>query len=269
MRRRGGRQPPAPACIFCGGRPITSEHIWPRGLAPILALFAGELGTAKRTRTSPASMALQAPRKVEIQRMQGHHYNRRLRCVCANCNNGWMAKIEEEAHPILGRLILGMPCEMDDVSQIRLVRWAALRTAIWERDHPASAALTKAELEALYLEQKPPSGFRIWMSAYFGGEWQIRMHHAAHWLGYVALAGRPQPNTQTTSIGAGALFIHVASTTSSPGVEFIELNPLFGMERIWPVRDAFLFPTRIVLDDAAATGIAMRMEFRSNAQVWP
>ena len=80
-------------CVFCGGTPVTLEHVWPRWVAAILA-DGGPVQVERGVDDEPATWQ-QVSLEVTIRR------------VCAICNNGWLSELEQAAKPRLEPLILG------------------------------------------------------------------------------------------------------------------------------------------------------------------
>ncbi|CAM4299790.1 hypothetical protein KIPE111705_46905 [Kibdelosporangium persicum] len=101
--------------MFCGaqGR-LTDEHTFGDWLRKL-----GYSGAGLREIGDPPIVQNAGP------------FSHKLKIVCANCNNGWMSRLEQDAKPLLvhlfrahGRLI---PIEED--AQITLARWA-YKTAV-------------------------------------------------------------------------------------------------------------------------------------------
>ncbi len=82
-------------CIFCGGRPLTREHIWPDWFRAYLP----------RTRSSYHSGRIvlndDNTRTHSSKKMSGDPKSRKLRIVCNKCNNEWMSDLQNATKPIL------------------------------------------------------------------------------------------------------------------------------------------------------------------------
>lgn len=104
------------SCVFCGGRPLTREHIWPEW---IISSVRKHLG----------------PAPVQVARLNDDPYvvpelNATVKVVCAGCNNGWMSELETRVRPALEPMILGrLPVALTPVMQAMLARWA-FKTAV-------------------------------------------------------------------------------------------------------------------------------------------
>src|SRR5437867_932627 len=89
----------ARVCIFCGGRPVTREHVWPDQLSE---LFPGM--------TAGAIHSLWAANRPEERReWKGNIFDQRVRVTCHECNHGWLNQLENAAMPWLRPMILGSP----------------------------------------------------------------------------------------------------------------------------------------------------------------
>jgi hypothetical protein len=87
---------PSPGCVFCGGKPLSREHVvpeWARRLVAVDAPVTSTrdiLGREGRFRDGWAT-----GRSLEVV----------VRKVCRACNNGWMADLERRAAPLLAPMI--------------------------------------------------------------------------------------------------------------------------------------------------------------------
>lgn len=105
-------------CVFCGGSPLTKEHVLPRWLRHHLD-YAPQTATWTTRPDGSLNSALSIPV------IPGE---RTVRMVCATCNNGWMSKLETRAEPALRHLIVGRPTLTHGQRQI-LASWS-LKTAM-------------------------------------------------------------------------------------------------------------------------------------------
>jgi hypothetical protein len=91
--------------------------------------------------------------------------------VCKRCNNGWMAQLEESAKPFLDAALQGRGRELHRAGQRTLAAWA-LKTAMTAgRTQGAGRGVIPPHDHAyLYEHGEPPTGVRIWMTAYTGAK---------------------------------------------------------------------------------------------------
>src|SRR5258708_14335434 len=93
-------------CVFCGGAPLTREHVIPRWLTDVLPEQA-------RFRGQDQQVVLLPPKAARSRILLPHRERREpfnsmtVKSVCKSCNSGWMNEIEGRARPYLNRLIQG------------------------------------------------------------------------------------------------------------------------------------------------------------------
>jgi hypothetical protein len=104
----------ARACMFCGGRPTTREHVYPRWIRDALPIASA------RYRTSDAEgNPLWEQRTFDIE----------AKVVCADCNTGWMSDLEAETKPLLANpMMYGSDLAMSATQQRTIALWA-MKTA--------------------------------------------------------------------------------------------------------------------------------------------
>src|SRR5689334_2998942 len=101
---------PGRGCIFCGGRPLSKEHVWPQWIRKV----QGDRGMAHYRREIAGDMT--AWRDVD--------YNLQVKAVCKPCNHGWMSDLETAVQPILSSLIVGNGRNLYRDGQRILATWA-------------------------------------------------------------------------------------------------------------------------------------------------
>lgn len=85
------------SCAFCGGRPLSKEHVIPRWTLELLGINRAATVTRHTVRDDVRrdGWDMAAPDIV-------------VRRVCKSCNNGWMARLEAEAAPILRPMVASL-----------------------------------------------------------------------------------------------------------------------------------------------------------------
>ena len=81
------------ACIFCGGSPLTREHIWPRWMA-------------RRYFDVPHPVQSRDGRGTVVYRYKAKRIDQEGRVRGEGCNNGWI-RLEEDNRDVLIALIEG------------------------------------------------------------------------------------------------------------------------------------------------------------------
>lgn len=107
----------ARSCCFCGGSPVTLEHIYPNWLAghfPKRIKVTNEV-TGKNT-------------------WQSSIFQHKAKIVCSKCNNGWMSKLEDDTKPLLEKMIFeANTLSLSSDDQTLLAYWAQKTTLMINR----------------------------------------------------------------------------------------------------------------------------------------
>ena len=253
-------------CIFCGGPRLSREHVWPQWLDQYVPknmteYFAGE------TTAHPTF------EENKRKKWGGDPRSRSLKIVCEKCNSGWMSKLQEQAKSILLPLILGQPAVLNQNAQECLAAWIAMTVVTAEFFYPSTTAISSDQRYSLYHHQRPPTdGWKIWIGRYQRGKWQ------GYWAknSQIIISEEdtsppsdievPPPNTQTTTLVVGELYIHVFSCPSVWVVDRIGLTSK-GAEKIaqiWPIQESMIaWPISLMSDldaDNFASAIANTLD---------
>jgi len=221
-------------CVFCSNGSLSKQHMWPDWIKKILPrIETSHSQYLTRFSMHTGNAVLLQP---EFQQHRGNIGARKIRNVCRTCNSGWMSRIEEKAKPTLTKLILGEDIELTITDQILVSTWATLMAIIAEYTDISTLSISENDRQWIMNNSKPPHEWKIWLGRYSGNEWKIRYRH--HGLAAVQLpflGNRNVPcNTQTTTIVAGNMFMHMQSTS----VKSINLGfpsgRLYNLVPIWP-----------------------------------
>jgi hypothetical protein len=187
---------------------------------------------------------------------QGYLMNKRLRVVCRACNSGWMSEVESSAKRILIPLICATPISLNAESQTLVALWAAMRSAVFERDDPKFAALTEAEYRHIKDRRSPPPNWHVFLASYEGVEWDTRIFHYGASLQKFGEPYPTQPNTQMTIIGFGkAVLVAISSTSKAAQKALLKLSPA-EMTMIWPEQTSLEWPFSKAMSDDELRRIA-------------
>ena len=190
-------------CIFCGGRPLTREHLWPDWLRRELQIqqpfdFRIE---QERGGVETRDVSFRAP-----------PFTQQVRAVCAVCNNGWMSTIEEAAKPILQPLIRARGRRLHRREQRTLATWALLKACVFDQLHPQEPAVPTAHSQHLYAHREPRSdGLWIRLATYEARE----LGHYAYQGIRLAREGEPEPAEATVyfvTFTVGALVLQLTGS---------------------------------------------------------
>lgn len=108
-------------CIFCGKRPLTKEHIFPKWLAPYIPKTMENYQNVKtifhKDRADTAA-----------KKRAGNPHSWSVKCVCKKCNNEWMGTLQERVKPILLPMIKGEKVKIEKADQHVMASWVAMAT---------------------------------------------------------------------------------------------------------------------------------------------
>lgn len=235
------------ACIFCGGKPTTWEHVWPRWSHRYLT---------KDKRKWHARHAVEYRDRFEqrIVKHGGDPHDWQVKCVDEQCNNGWMRRLENAARPIMIPLLRGDDNRryLGKKEQTILAAWIALKTMIQEHEPLGDRISHPLQLRRMWKKQLAPSRtWRIWI-----GRYDV-LGASRLWTSYPMLlipnsvARRRKSdaatyyNSQVATYVIGKLFIHLLRTPHqnlvrqwrfhrSVAPKLCQLWPLTGFDVVWP-----------------------------------
>lgn len=250
---------PKRRCIFCGyGGKLTSEHIWGAWVTDHVPRTMNKHQFANILVSRPGE-----PEPPNVRIRAGDPLSSQVPVVCGPCNSGWMSQIQNGAKPFLIPLFEGEDCGLDPSARTAVSAWIAMATMTSEhlsRD-PKQIAISQAEREWLMRNRTPPSGWGIWIGRHHVREWVGQWVHATFPVASSAknIANENRlPNTQTTAIQIGALFIFVMSSA------FADIPQLWDwstaprarrcLRQLWPHKSGTLvWPGLDMTDDDADT----------------
>lgn len=147
------------ACIWCGGTPLTAEHVWPRWIAKYLP-----------EEKSPHHVVVEAEGEEQIVQFRGERvpFSTTVKCVCEPCNTGWMHELETTAEKILAPLIEGKSQVWHEWRQAIAATWALKTSILIEQVQPDLRAIPTELYKGFRVNLRPPPYTQIWMAAYAG-----------------------------------------------------------------------------------------------------
>lgn len=154
------------SCVFCNRSPVTKEHLFPAWVGRALRK------DPKWKSRMPGRRGYKSNEKVS-EWVSDLPIEMVVRCVCSECNSGWMSDIESAARPTLVKMILGEDVvELDQTTQQAVATWACLKTLIAHCVRP-SHPITRAWFEHLSSDQTPPDGWEVFTTRYSGRVGQL------------------------------------------------------------------------------------------------
>lgn len=146
-------------CLFCCAIANSVEDAWPRW---ITNQFKGK---------RPA--AVQAERAgIRLPSWNVHQPTLKIRCVCDQCNNGWMSRLENRVQPLLQPLVTGESGSLDMGGQTEIAIWAVKTAMVLEGMDPAEKrGYSQFQRECLRLRATIPWRTSIWLAASDAPDW--------------------------------------------------------------------------------------------------
>jgi hypothetical protein len=249
---------PQRLCVFCGGTPVTKEDVWP--------IWSRRYLPSTQPDYSIMRSILERDRRLHgsVRKLSGDPKSRRVKIVCATCNNGWMSVLQNEAKPLVLPLMNGERTTLNESKQKLIAAWAAMTVICAEYFTAGNATSLVVDRRHLFLRKEAPKRLRIWIGNFRRRKWPAYWVHnslliSEHETPYpwtIGPGGLPRPNTQITTLTFGNLYLH---TFSCPFPEILGSFEPRGTHvvQIWPIREKFIvWPPRATIDDRAADGIA-------------
>ena len=232
----------AKRCIFCQlPKKMTNEHIWGDWTKDYVERTSNKHDHAQVYVPKPCE-----PEPADIRIRAGDPLNSQVHVVCADCNSGWMSRIQKAAKPILVPLFDGKACTLSESDQVIISAWIAMATMTSEylsRDK-RRIAVTQTDRKWLMDCQSAPSGWCIWIGRYKRQNWPTQWVKASFPvlntddLPDVVSDDDRRPTLQTTAFTIGQLFAFSMSS------HFPEIPPGWDwrtaprardlLRRIWP-----------------------------------
>jgi hypothetical protein len=244
-------------CVFCGGTPISREHIWPDWLQPYIPKKTKSWAHIASHRLADTSFNDNSPSAFRVVRKSGPGdvRSQRLKVTCIPCNTGWISQIDESVKPLFLALADGRWGYFSSEHRRILGTWATRFAMVFEFRDPHTVIATQAERDYFRLTRDPPKGWYVFATAYNGIKWANTWNHRAA-IQYdpsekVAAAVADNPKMQSTVLCFGQLLLNVVS--GSVPVDFIEYGRYFGLRLVWPeMLSTFAFPTSVYDDEAVS-----------------
>ncbi len=237
-------------CVFCGGKPLTKEHIWPKWARRKLTSTAQEPYWKERL-VGPLSHVPQVTatggegRAYAEQHSAAPLYSMTTRSVCASCNGGWMSQLEEEARPILEAMLSRHGRTLHEDGQRILAAWAVKTALTFQQTlSPDRRLFPASDYSTLRESHEPSSMTRVWLSSYAGGQVS-----SATYQGLAGTADR-HPIMYSTTITLGPVAFQVMGSGHTVLVAPAGFRDQPNIHGIWPFEDSFTWTPTPGLTDA-------------------
>jgi hypothetical protein len=211
-------------CIFCGGSPVTNEHVFPQWLNRYLP--AGLTQKLEQARYGPNGYDITRP-SIGL--------DFRVRKVCAPCNNGWLSSLEAESISILDPLITTLRLQMLPLAAQRRIALWATKTAIMLDNTQTHPILPPVKLARMRSHRAIPGGTRVWLGACDELHPLVTSHTVR-----IETVNTEEPDKQfPTGFYTPMKIGHLCLYVYFPMIDFVIQHPSeyhIALARIWPRR---------------------------------
>jgi hypothetical protein len=241
-------------CIFCGGYPITREHIWPDWLKHHMPRASNVM--------SRHTVSYWDGTQYSIKRIVRHGTSSagRLKVTCDRRNNGWISRIDNNVKELLLSLAAGKWGFFSRAHRVEMAAWATRFVMVYEYSFPPSVSTTTNERDYFKRTGLPPDGWRVFLGYYDGITWRDRWNQRALInLDAMGLKERAPgvtytPNAQSTVLVLGHMALNILSGPTGESIP--DYTRIFGLGVVWPDSYPTFFAPPMVLGDDAVTALA-------------
>jgi hypothetical protein len=216
---------------------ISKEHVFGDWLGQIFP-HAGNSTHTHGIIDWPVAAPNNEPPTITIGGGQGHSGTKKVKVVCATCNETWLStKIENATKPILIPLIAGLPVELLIADQGKLATWAAKTVMTAEHVNKRPPAILQSERTWLMGTLSPPPGWFIFATPYSGTEWRelgIFQHSGRLAVSSTENSIETDHHIGLTFFGMSHLLLLVLYSSWSRAWAAFNENDLMKTLRIWP-----------------------------------
>lgn len=235
-------------CVFCGAKPTTNEHVFPRWLLEVIP-GAGQL---THTWAAPAgSDSVSRTWTTDV-------LDFKAKVVCGPvCNNGWMARLETRARPFLEPMIRGHRSVLLPEGARTIAYWT-LKTAVMidfaqEAEHRSAPASVYPEL---YAAKDVLSQTFVWVAACDFGAAALGRARTLN-----LKPSDPQPVGFGATICVGHLVLEIIRVPKKDE-KTLEIRGQLApnIRRLWPYTNVVNWPPAAVFDRDQVAELAMLVE---------
>ena len=156
------------SCIFCGGIPVTREHLFSECVGKLMSS-----SITPRPGYRAVMMNERGKDNVITKRWQTKIPAIVARCVCGPCNNNWMGQIEDTVIPTLTEMIEGRTTVLDVKAQTAVATWLSLKAII--EQHARNEPPPERWGREFYDKRRPPPAWQVRIGEYGGTSWAGRV----------------------------------------------------------------------------------------------
>ena len=185
--------------------------------------------------------------------LPGDPQSRKLKIVCDVCNNGWMSRVVETAKPHVLPLLTGAWFAIGTKGCRAIATWAALAAMVWEQSDPEMAAITRSELDHMFAQQEPPTGWRVWIGI-SDHRLESRSNHRGLKLQDDGVIS-DKAEAQITCFTVGQLAFLAASSSDRVGLRAVQTDPRGPLVEIWPPRQTSAIRPAVMIAEGQWAGL--------------
>ena len=252
-------------CIFCGGAPLTAEHVWPNWARRMLPSDV----------TAECTVRAETPAGTTSKTFPERVFDQRVKVVCAACNNNWMSRLEMANRTFLQAALEGRGRTLHREGQRELAAWA-FKTALVINSGLFRAHRTgtsPAHARHLLDTGEPPLDVGIWLTT-------VAADEPGHVVSTgLALGARDEvasdddpPNFSIVTFSFGPLAFQVATAVDPDRIGVVPADIVFPwpvIHRLWPYRRSFTWSQSPVLDQRQFDQFANRIREELQRLVGP
>jgi hypothetical protein len=150
-----GQNRVAVPCMFCGNPKLSREHVYRRGW--IKSLIPGAESHTHR-------LAGGQGEPLPVSTWTSPEADLVVRCVCADCNNGWMNDLDHAAEAILNAMCQGeQKVRVVDGALLVFASWAVKMAFLFDCLF-TPLTLRQEDRDFFYRSGIPPDGFVVWVA---------------------------------------------------------------------------------------------------------
>jgi hypothetical protein len=227
-------------CIFCGALAVTREHMWADWLRNYIPRQQdGHAVAVEKVHLEQS--------EEEVFHRTGDPHSRRIKCVCRECNNGWMSRLQETTKPYLVPMLGGRTITLKRNGMTALAAWAAMFVMVAEHLRDEMVAISAYDRNFLRTKMRPPSHWRIWIGRHAAVSHPLFSHNVLSFaleqeIQQIGLEASVPVNTQTSTILLGKhLLIYVMSSAVARNIIRRWVLPDLvrsHLAQIWPIVNA-------------------------------
>jgi hypothetical protein len=221
-------------CTFCDKDGQASvEHVVPRWTGPILLRLP-------RTGVNPGGKLMThlfTPGPEEdtpAREWENDEPDLTTTSVCLDCNNGWLAKMEDAVSSIAEPLLLGEPVSLGSEDQCLLATWSYKTVLLFQKVRPrTSRPIPDERFRELYALRRPPTDVRVWLASAQGNN---VVHETSTEINLARKADQLVVPGFFTALAIGRLLVLCAGRLS-PGPEQIQIGSEVNRRisvQVWP-----------------------------------